>query len=332
MNTVREFSPVVFAFFIGIFLGRNAKLPTNQISKFLIFIMAPLVVFWNVIHKQLAPSDLLLPVVFFCVCSLVSLISLRVLSLWNRGPRQHADSEVSQAGTKNSTNAKSGASPKNGLLAYAFGSGNSGYFGFPLTVSMLGVASLPTAVLCSFGFIVFEFTLGYYLLARDRWNPRESLQKLIKFPSLYALALALVVNGLNGPVQWDHWVFSVGARLFYSFLGMFIVGLALSKSKELIPSVSDLKHLFLFKNLLWPAVVAIIILTDQYFLKLFSVETHRVMWVMSLVPLPANSVAFAALFNGVESEMAVLVVWSTLSSLLFVALYWFLGHSLLLGY
>ncbi len=61
--------------------------------------------------------------------------------------------------------------PLSNILAFATGSGNTGYFGIPVGIALFGEKVLPVFIIAGFGFILFENSLGFFLYSS--WDPLE---------------------------------------------------------------------------------------------------------------------------------------------------------------
>ncbi len=82
------------------------------------------------------------------------------------------------------------------------------------------------------GYAAFEATVMYYIAARGRFTVKQSLVKLAKFPSLYAIALGVAFNlsGMQMSAGFlTYWGHVKGA---YIVIGMMIIGCALSRVKN----------------------------------------------------------------------------------------------------
>jgi len=73
-----------------------------------------------------------------------------------------------------------------------------------------------------------------------------------------------------------------------------------------------IKRSFIPKFVVWPALVIALIVIDQNYIHLFSAnpEVYQVMFLMSIVPIAANTVAYAS-FTKVEPQRAAFIVFSS---------------------
>lgn len=93
--------------------------------------------------------------------------------------------------------------PRAGGFAIAAALGNTGYIGYPLTVALLGAASVPQAVFYDVFGTVFALVLVGLPVARRfgvaEETPRHLLLELLRFPAVIALAAALVLRPVTLP-------------------------------------------------------------------------------------------------------------------------------------
>lgn len=293
-----KISPYYLVILFGFLVGRYTRMSQRWLARFLVYILAPAVIALGILKTRLSFSDLALPALFFCLCSVVSLSIFRLT-------RQMLTRE------------------DRAVISYSCGSGNTGYFGFPLVVAMLGIENLGLAVLCAFGFIFYENTVGYYLLARGKYSPFKSLVRLLKLPSFYAFVSAV---SLNLFLDFNFVGHSVAlqildiTRFFYSIIGMMIIGFGLSQIKELKIDRFQTTLAFVNKFVIWPLLVFALTFLDRLFFQAFSTPQKMVMILMSLVPFPANSVAFALDLGLPIQKVAAIVFLTTLFALFYIPL------------
>lgn len=285
--------PVYLLILIGVVAGRILRVPRDSVATLLIYIIAPVVVLSGVLNTPLTVSRLFLPFFFFVLCSVISWSTFR-LARGLFGEKQA------------------------GILAFACGSGNTGYFGLPVVMALLGQDYVGLAILCILGFIFFENTTGFYLLARGQYSPQESLQRLKRLPTIYAFAIAILANIFGLTLSASFTDLSMNFRGTYTVLGMLLIGLGISTLNTWKINPKLLVFSFAIKFILWPVVVLGTIYVDNHWLHFFDPASQKIMTVISLVPLPANAVAFAAQFKAHPEETAALVFLSTLFALFYI--------------
>lgn len=287
--------PLYSIIFLGFIADRYLKVKKESISPLLIYIISPLVVFQGIVSRDFTPSILLLPFVFLFISALISLTFFRLFK-------------------------KSWTDATPNVLAFSVGAGNTGYFGLPIIMMLFGHEAMQVAVMGIFAVQFFEITLGFYLMARGHYSPKNSLIKLLKLPSIYAFILGLVLNGLGYRAEGAMLDFFVLFKGAYSVLGMMLIGLALSSVQK---QTFDLKFLSLGvfgKFILWPLFMGSFILLDHHYFHLYDYFTYKILLILSAVPIAANTVAFATQLNTRPDKAAAVVVLSTLIALVFLPL------------
>ena len=286
--------PLYFMIFLGFLAARNLRVPTEAVGRLLIYLIAPVVVFYGAYTATLDAAHLSLPVLFFFLGSILSLLFL-VIGTWVFGK-----------------------DPTRNILAFAAGTGNTGYFGIPACIALFGDKSLSPAVLCILGVILYENSLGFFITANGKHTAGESAKKVIRLPSLYAFFAGILMNGLGFPLGSISTSTVEAFKGAYTLLGMMIVGMGLA-------SVSlrhiDFKFILishLSKFAAWPLAMLLIVSVDDSWTHAFDPLTRNVLLLLSWVPLAANTVAFAAEFDAHPDKAAVAVLISTVFALFFL--------------
>jgi predicted permease len=285
--------PLYLIIALGFVAGKYLKVSKESLASLLIYIIAPLVVFHGVYTTKLTGGTLLLPVVFFVFACVIC------LGFYGLGKIFFADS------TKN-------------ILAFASGTGNTGYFGLPVGLAIFGPQALGPVVLCTLGTILFENTLGFFITARGEHSAREAFFKLIKLPTLYAFLLALAVNFSGIALGQGYMDFAQLFRGAYTVLGMMIIGLGIAGVVNFEFDFKFISLAFLAKFLVWPLFMLGLIFLDSGVFGLFSPFLHKIMFLISIVPIAANTVAYAALLKTHPQKAAVAVLLSTLFALVYI--------------
>lgn len=298
---LQKLIPLYALIFIGFIAGRLLHVKKESVATLLIYVIAPMVVFHGIATVQLDPGRLTLPVLFFTLCCLICLTFYKVAGIFWRAP------------TKN-------------ILAFAVGSGNTGYFGLPVTAFLFGPEAVGLTILSAFGFILYENTLGFFITARGHHTIKESLLRVLKLPTVYAFALGVIVNLSGASFDKTMQDFGMNFRGAYSVLGMMLIGLGVASQEKLKLHAKFVSLSFAAKFLVWPLVVSAIIYLDRTRFHLYDPLTHNVMFLMAIVPLPANSVAVATELKSEPEKAAMAVLLSTLFALFYIPLMtgWFL--------
>ncbi len=294
-------APLFLFVILGFFAGRKLNVTREAIAPLLIYILAPLTIFKGILDAELSPQLIMLPFLYVFVCALICWLT------WKLGGFLFQ-------------------SPARNVLSYAGGNANSGYFGFPAAIVILGADAFPIIVLISFGFVIFEATFGVYITARSHYSPMQSLRKLLRLPVLYVFASGLLLNFCGVRLSHPAFEFFVWIKGAFSVLGMMLLGIAMADVRSL--KMIDWRfnfYAFFIKYGVWPAITfAMIFLDDFASLGLFSPLVRQVLILIALCPMAANVVAFASLLKAEPQKVAIATVISTLISILLIPLV--LGH------
>lgn len=297
LEFVSKLTPIYILIAAGYVMGKRLPVNRDTISSLLIYLIAPVVIFNSVYTTELTKQTALLPVLFFFLCC-----TMAFFAYWmNR-------------------NMKSSA--MRGVLAFAGGSGNTGYFGLPVALALFGEHAVGLVVLCVFGFIVYETTVGFMLIAHGKYTIKESLMKLLSLPVVYAFLLGVVAQVTHFYMGSVYQGFVPNFRGAYVLLGSLLIGVALSEMNRSHAEVSLLVRSFFVRFVVWPSAMIVFIVLDQSKFGLFSGRTdiYQVLFLMSIVPLAANTVAYATFLKSEPERAAFIVFVSTIFAIVFIPL------------
>lgn len=288
--------PLYFVIGLGYVAVRFLKAARETVAKLLVFLIAPAVVFYGAATVELNGESLSLPLVLLAAGCLIGAAFYRA--------------GLSAFGEERTAS----------ILGFAAGTGNTGYFGIPVAVAALGAGVFPRAVLATLGLILYENTLGLYFVARGTRTVRESLKLVARMPAIYAFALGLAVNVAGLRIDAAGAVQSLAASFkgAYSVLGMMIIGMGLAAVTARSFDWKFIAGAFLAKFLAWPAFMLLLFLADARLTHIFSAETMRLLFLLSVVPIAANTVTYAELLDAHPEKAAAAVFLSTLASLILI--------------
>jgi len=295
--------PLLGLIALGYVAGRWLDVEPRPLAAVAIYILSPLVNFGGVAQLEFRPAYLLLPPLLFGTAAGIAL-----LMYWLAG-RLYADS------TRN-------------LVAMAASTGNTGYFGTPLVLAVLGPTAAGVYFLMNFAVALSETTVGYYVGARGHHGIRESARKVLSLPANYAVLLGLAWNGLDWPLPsgfltW--WERFTGA---WVIIGMMLIGAALSRVGGWRANARLTGVLFSVKFLLWPACTWGLALADRAVIGLFDPMVHTLLLIIGVVPLAGNTVTFATQLRLRPGEAAAVVLESTVFAIAYIPLaFWLAGVS-----
>ncbi|WP_131667870.1 AEC family transporter [Psychrobacter pygoscelis] len=280
---------------LGFLLGKKSDVEAYSISKILVYIVAPIVIFFLVVSKDFSPKYLLLSIGSFLLCSLMSVSALKL------------GGKIWSGGNKN-------------LFAFSGGTGNTGYFGLPVVIYSLGYEAGVIAAFIILGVTLYEFTVGYYITAQGQHDKKDGLIKMLKLPLIYAFGLAFGLSyfGIK-PSDSLTESFSIFTGT-YSVLGMMVIGITLAKVKIQHIDWQFVVLANLWKYLVYPLIGFVLI---SLFAGQLNTLEQAVVMVMCCVPMAGNTVVLANELNVHPDKAAVAVMISTVLSIALIPLYLF---------
>lgn len=284
--------PLYFMVFLGYLSAQKLQAQKETIGSLLIYIIAPVVIFFGTYTAELTLANLSLSVLCFVLACLIGALFLCIGGFFF------------QDATKN-------------ILAFTAGTGNTGYFGLPVVLTLFGEEAFSLAVLCILGFVLYENSVGFYFSAKGNYSAKESWMKVVKLPTVYAFFFGILFNYLQidlGDIVTTTIDSFKGA---YTLLGMMIIGMGLSSVSVRQLDFTFLGITFFAKFIFWPVVMMTVIWLDSNFFQIYSQDIYNILIMMSIVPLASNTVAVATELNVKPGKAA----WAVLLSTLFVLVY-----------
>lgn len=285
--------PLYIFILLGFIAGKYLGVKKDSIATLVIYIIAPVIFFNGVYTTTISFSSLSLPLLIFLICCFISFLFYYIGGFFWKDT------------TRN-------------MLAFISSDGNNGYFGLPVAILLFPSNIIGLFIFAGLGILLYENTAGFFIAARGHHSIQESLKKLLKLPLIYAVILGLIVNlsGMHfGSIYTDVIANFKGA---YVILGMMIIGLGLS---GIIEYKFDFKFIglsFFAKFIVWPLLMFFLLFIDTNFLKIYTPDTHKVLILLSVIPLAANTVAFATLLKIHPEKVAMTVLLSTLFALIYI--------------
>lgn len=285
--------PLYLLMGIGFLLGRFCDVKGQDLGRLALFVLSPAVVFKGFVTADLKGALLVLPFAVFGLCSLVALLTAPVAGgLWKDGRER--------------------------IAAFTGGTGNTGFFGIPACLALVGPDALPYVVMVSFGATAYENSVGFYTVARAEASVIGAILRVLKYPGLHAcwLGAALNLTGTRVPVPAMQAVELLSGG--FVPVGMMIVGLGLAQVRSLRIDLGFTAFTFALKFALWPLLALGFIWADRTWLHVFGRVGHQVLLIESLVPLAAVTVVHASLRNIHPDRAAIAVAVSTLFALVWL--------------
>ena len=287
----------------GYFASRVLKVDRQSLGTLAMYLFMPVVVFGFVVDLDFQREYILLPFLLYTISAIVALSFLAL------GNKIYGDSQAN-------------------LMAMCASMGNTGYFGLPLVFLFFSKELVAIYVFMNLGALIFEATIGYYIAARGNFDVRTSLRKIVRFPSVYAIALGIGVNlsGAELPdIFWTYWTHFKGA---YVVVGMMIIGAALANLDKLVFGPRFLALVFAGKFIAWPVLAYGFTVLDLHVLQWFRSDIHQLIIMVSIVPSGANIAAFATQMNLEPEKAATTILVGTVFALVYIpAVLWLLGIS-----
>lgn len=285
--------PLYLLIALGFIAGRFFNVDRQTLGSLGIYIIMPIVAFGFVAQLDFKLNYIALPLIYFGLRAISSLIWLKL------GNKIYADKRAN-------------------LLSLCATQGNTGYFALPLALVLFSPEMVGLYIFIMLGGVMHETTIMYYIAARGKFNARESIIKLLKFPTLYAIILGMLYNfsGQDLNIQFEtYWEYFKGS---YVIVGMMIIGVALSRETKLVISPRFIGLAFFGKFVVFPIVTVALIMLDQYTLQIFSNEIYKMLYIMAIVPIAANVSAYAIEMNLNPEKAASTILLSTLFALFYV--------------
>ncbi len=281
---------------LGYLAGRQLELQRESVANLLLYVVTPIVFFGSLVSAPIEQHNLLLVPLFFTMGCVIATV------FYGLGRFVYSHSERS-------------------VLGFAAGSGNTGYFGLPLVLAVLGPAALNVAIVASIGLDLFQYTLGYYFMARHQATPRAAIARVLRNPVMWAFvagAICLRLGYHMTPALMNVADYFKGA---YVVLGMLIIGLGLAQAARVRIDRRFVAGALLAKFICFPLLALVVVELDQSIWHLFSPLVHRAILLLSVVPVASDTVAFATVLKVHPDKATHTVVLSTLMALGYIPLF-----------
>lgn len=285
--------PLYFNILLGYIAGKKLQANQETISKLMFYIISPLIIFNGLLHIKFSPSILSLPFLTFTISCTLCIIFYRFSrAIW--------------------------ADASKNIMAFSAGSGATGYFGLPLAMMIFDQETEGIYIMALLGVSLYDNSLGYYISVKGFYTPMQCLSKVFCLPTLYAFLFGFLINIFQIPMPDVYTDFITPIKGVYVVLGMMIVGIGLAGLTQFKLDFKFVGMTFLAKFLVWPLLVLLIIAFDKTFFGLYEPISHRVLILLSIVPLAVNTVIMASLMKCQPEQTAATVLLSTLFALFYI--------------
>jgi len=290
----------IFPLYVNIILGyistRYLSITREAIANLLIYILGPIVVFSATISVKIDLAILFLPVFFYLFSSILAFSLLYIYGkTWN--------------------------DPSGNILAFSGGTGNTGFFGIPLAVIFFPPYLADIYIFTVLASLLYESTTGFYVTAKGNFTVKQSLQKIMRLPLIYAFIIGVIFNLLGISIPDELSSYTAQFKGAYGILGMMLIGMGLVGLELKKGSDLDFKFisiLFILKFIFWPLVVLGVIYIDKTLFMFLNEELYKVMFLFSIVPLAGNTVTLAVLLNAKPEKASFTVLLSTIISIIYI--------------
>ncbi len=295
MGLVGKIFPLYGMIGLGYIASRGLHVARESIAPLLIYIISPVVVFAASLNVTISLEVLGFPWFMFGVSAALCLFFYWVGKFfWEDATRN--------------------------IFAFSAGTGNTGYFGIPLAMLLFEPEVANLYIFTMLASLLYESTIGFYIIARGQYTFRQSLLKVARLPSLYAMHLGLVCNYMGWFPSASLMDFMEYFKGTFAILGMMMVGMGLKGVWERGMDFTFVGMTFVTKFVVWPLVVFGLIYLDQTWFGLLNDALYKVMFIFAVVPLAANAVSMAVLLNAAPEKASFAVLLSTLFSLVSIPL------------
>ena len=293
--------PIYLWVLLGFILGKLLKVKKEDIANILVFLILPLITFHGSFTTPITAQALSLPVFFFLLCSIITLFFLwfgKIMWKDNTG----------------------------NLLAFASSYGNYGYFALPAAIVLFGKDAESPVIMAGIGFIIYSCTVGYFVTALGNFSFKESLKKTLALPSVYAFAVGLSFNALN--ITFGTFLdidlnalylnMARDVRGVYTAIGMMLVGIAIAEIKTIRIDWKFVGMVALAQFVVWPLTVGAYILLDINFLHFYPELLLKIIFLLSLIPVGANLIAYSTQLGVQPEKAAVTILITTIFAMFFI--------------
>ena len=288
-----ELLPVLAFIPAGYFFKKKFSVNAEYISFPLIKILMPVLVFFNMLDAE---SEKLFILPFFTL--LLALAMVPVANL---------------------THKRIGQDFNPMLLKSSFSFFNIAFFGIPAVTALFGEDKVSTLICIYLGSALYGDTIGYFQVARTKYDTSKALKEVAKIPFLYVFVAGIICKSLDmetpefleGPLG----VIS----LTVSCAGMLIVGFQLADV-----SLAKISIAYYLKLIGVRTIAAILILGALMAAEFFAFESlekedYQMLFLVSLFPVATNVTVFASFLESEQEKASLIVVISALVSLVLVS-------------
>lgn len=287
--------PLYFIIFLGFIAGRYLNIKKESIASLLIYCVIPIVIFNGIINIKITPATLSIPVLFFLLACLISILSYYFSGFfWKDSTRN--------------------------ILSLMGGSSNMGYFGLPVALALFGEKAIGIIALAILGGSFYNNSFGFFLAAKGKHTTKESLIKMLKLPMLYTFALGIIINLAGIRLGTNFLDMANNFNGAFTVLGMMLIGIGLGEMKKYELDFKFVAVSLVITYIFWPIVMFTVILIDQNTFRFYNHELQKIFMLISILPVAANMVVYSAFLKIQPEKTLFAVMISTLFALIYIPL------------
>ncbi|MCE7064977.1 AEC family transporter [Dyadobacter sp. CY326] len=293
LKLYKELLPVMAFIPAGYFISKKFDFNSDYISKPLINVLLPLLVFTNMLDAE-SSKLMILPVLTFLLALGMNFVAI--------GAHNKLGSETDPL-----------------LLRSSFSFFNIAFFGIPTVTALFGEDKVSVLICIYLGSALYGDTIGYYQVAKTKLSSGEALKEMFKIPFLYVFVAGIIckIAGIETPEAVKPALKVVSFAV--SAAGMMIVGFQLANVK-----FKNIKFGYFFKllgvrTIAAALLMAVIAYGASLIAKKLEEEDFRMLALVPLFPIAANVTVFAAFLKADEEQSSILVFLSMMLSLVLVS-------------
>ncbi len=286
--------PLYLMILLGFIAGKVLKTDRDTISKFLLFIVTPVVIFSGVVKME--SNDhmiLLLPILVYLMSCIICVVMYKLSAV------------LFSSNMRN-------------IIAFSSGSSNTGHFGLPVALLILDSETVAIYMISFLGITLFENTYGFYVAAKGYFTALDCIKKLLKLPALYAILCGLILKATNVEIPTMIYDLFDNMRSTYIVLGMSIVGIGISSIKDFRIEWRVIFSTLFTKYILWPIFMFSLVMVDYLYLNLYNHEVYIALMILAIVPMSISTVVVGSVLKYPAEQLIWVVLISVMVGLFYV--------------
>ncbi|MCF0041280.1 AEC family transporter [Dyadobacter fanqingshengii] len=289
-----ELLPVMAFIPAGYLIARKFNFNSGYISKPLINVLLPLLVFTNMLDAE-ASKLVVLPILTFLLALGMNFAAKMI--------QNKLASETDPL-----------------LLRSSFSFFNVAFFGIPTVTALFGEDKVNVLICIYLGSALYGDTIGYFQIAKTKYPTGKALKEMLSIPFLYVFMAGIIckIAGLETP-EFVKPVLNV-VSFAVSAAGMMIVGFQLADVDFKHIKIPYFSKLLGFRTLAAVVILSVVAFAASFIAKDLEAEDYKMLALVPLFPIAANVTVFAAFLKADEEQSSILVFLSMLLSVVLVSI------------